>query len=95
MSKKNPNQAKLKLLARIYSDPKYTGKHVLVFGKEIYTANTGKQINKIFFREVKRRPDITPLSVYIPKNDTLILVHLQQFLESPIAQSLSPRFGQK
>lgn len=58
----------------IYRDPKYGGKHVIVIGEDVYTAKSGKAHNLLLEKLVKRYPDKKPLVMYVPKEDTLILI---------------------
>ncbi len=74
MTKKASDQIERRLLSKVYSDPRNAGKHILIMGKTIHVASTGAQATKIFMTETKKHPGITPLSVYVPKADTLILL---------------------
>ena len=61
------------LMERVFGNPKYKGKHVIVIADQIFTASTGKQAQKILKRAHKKYPDRSPSITYIPKADTLIL----------------------
>jgi hypothetical protein len=61
------------IVHKIYTDPKYSGKHVLAIAGKIFAMNTGNEAAKVFARETKKYPNETPLGTYIPKADTLIL----------------------
>ena len=61
------------IVHKIYTDPKYSGKHIVAIAGKIFTADTGSEAVRIFAREVKKYPNETPLGTYIPKADTLIL----------------------
>lgn len=64
------------LLAKIYQDPKYKGKHVIVINDRIYATRTGKAKSLLLEKLLKQYPDKTPIIAYIPKVDTLILINL-------------------
>ena len=68
------------LMFKIFSEPKYKGKHVIVLGSEIYTARTGKQAQKILEMVHKKYPSQSPSITYIPKADSLILKNTRLFL---------------
>lgn len=59
----------------IYSDPKYKGKHVIIIKDKIFSARTGEEMVKKFEDVVKKYPDFQPTLTYIPKEDSLILLH--------------------
>jgi len=61
------------ILRKVNKDPKYSGKHVIIIGGKVYTANSGKKHAKLIMKLVKEYPKETPLVAYIPKEDTLIL----------------------
>lgn len=61
------------LVHKIYSDPKYAGKHVVAIGGVIYAAKTGDEAAKIFAEQVKKHPGAMPMGTFIPEADTLIL----------------------
>ncbi len=52
---------------------RYRGRHVLVLGKKIFSARTGKEAFRLFKKLEKDHPQMSPLIAYIPKEDTLIL----------------------
>lgn len=58
----------------IYQDPKYSGKYVIVVNREIYTAKSGKSHTNLLEKVIKKYPDKKPLVMYVPKEDTLILI---------------------
>lgn len=60
-------------MEKIFSDPQFKGKHVIVVGGQIFAVATGKEANKILERVHKKYPKETPSITYIPKSDTLIL----------------------
>ena len=55
------------------SNPKYSGKHVVIIANKVFTAKTGETINKILDKLEKKYPKEIPEITYIPKEDTLIL----------------------
>jgi|GEM_PF-752945 len=59
-------------IAAFYQNPKYRGRYVIVVGKDIYTAKSGKSHNPLLEKLMKDHPDETPLVTYIPREDTLI-----------------------
>ena len=71
MKKKN----NFKILSKkIYSDPQYKGKHIIIIGGKIFAAKTGSASSKMLEELVKKYPRSTPMLTYIPKADTLILL---------------------
>ena len=70
------NNTSPSLLVKIYQDPKYRGKHVVVINDKIYATKTGKAKSLLLEKLLKQYPDKTPIITYIPKADTLILVNL-------------------
>lgn len=69
-SQKNSNKQS-DLMRQILSDQKYKGKHVIVVGERIFTANTGEGAGKILRRVRDEYPQTTPAITYIPDADTL------------------------
>lgn len=70
---KKPNLKQTDLMQQILSDQKYKGKHIVVVGEHIFTANTGEGAGKILKRVRSEYPQTTPAITYIPDADTLIL----------------------
>lgn len=64
------------LLVKIYQDPKYKGKHVIIMDNKVFATKTGKAKSIILDKLLKKYPDKTPTITYIPKVDTLILINL-------------------
>lgn len=64
-------------IAGIYQDPKYRGKYVIVVDKDVFSAKTGKAHNLLLEHLVKKYPDKNPIVMYVPKDDTPILVSLE------------------
>lgn len=61
------------LISKVYSNPQYKGKHVVIIGGKIYVARTGKSAAKMFEELTQKYPSQQPTITYIPKADTLIL----------------------
>jgi len=58
---------------KIFNNPRFRGKHVIVVAGKIFTAKTGEKASQIL-KEVRRKyPGKTPAITYIPKADALIL----------------------
>lgn len=64
------------LLAEIYQNPRYKGKHVIIIGGKVYATKTGKAKTKLLHELLIKHPTDTPNITYIPKVDSLILVLL-------------------
>lgn len=60
-------------IATIYQDPKYGGKYVIVMGEKVYSSEA-KHHSFLLEKLVKQYPHEKPLIIYIPKDDTLILL---------------------
>ncbi|PIS22213.1 hypothetical protein COT50_03155 [candidate division WWE3 bacterium CG08_land_8_20_14_0_20_41_10] len=60
-------------ISKIFSNPKYRGRHVVVAGDRVYSSATGNGVVKILDRLNKDHPKIIPEISYIPKPRTLIL----------------------
>lgn len=58
---------------RLFSNPKYRGKHVVAIANQIFTANTGEAANKLLTKVIKEHPRSTPTITYIPKDQMLVL----------------------
>jgi len=72
--KLNAMTAKSKaLIAEIYKNPKYSGKHVIIIGGKIHAKKTGAAKSGLLETLIKKYPKETPIVTYIPKEDTLIL----------------------
>ncbi|PIP16202.1 MAG: hypothetical protein COX46_03675 [bacterium (Candidatus Ratteibacteria) CG23_combo_of_CG06-09_8_20_14_all_48_7] len=62
------------LYEKVYSEPKYKGKHIIIIGGRIFAAKTGLTASKMLEELIKKHPRSTPSLTYIPKADTLILL---------------------
>ena len=60
-------------IGAIYQDPKYGGKYVIVMGKNIYSSEA-RDHSFLLEKLVKKYPHEKPLTIYVPKDDTLILL---------------------
>lgn len=58
---------------KIYGNPYYRGKHVVIVAGKVFTAKTGKTATKILKKVRCQYPKETPAITYIPKADALIL----------------------
>ncbi|MBI3335844.1 MAG: hypothetical protein HY001_05130 [Candidatus Portnoybacteria bacterium] len=61
------------LLAQIYRNPQYSGKHIIIIGGKVYSAKTGKQASALLEMLLKKYPRQVPVVTYIPKADSLML----------------------
>ena len=60
-------------LHRLWTNPRYRGKHVLVVAGHTYVAQSGAEATRLFERVTRQYPKARPTLAYIPKADTLIL----------------------
>lgn len=65
-----------KLISRIYQNPAYRGKHIIIIGGRIYATKTGSAKTELLERLLKKYPKDTPVITYIPTEDSLILLAL-------------------
>jgi len=61
------------LLDKIYSSPKYKGKHVVAVSGKVFSAKTGEEANKLLEKVMKKYPRSTPTITYVPKDEMLVL----------------------
>lgn len=61
------------LISKIYRDPNFKGKHIIIIGGKIYFIKTGKAKSELLNKLLKKYPEETPIITYIPKADSLIL----------------------
>ena len=66
-------QTNSKIMYQVYNNPKYAGKHIVAVGGKIYVAQTGEEAIKIFAEQIKKHPNETPLTTYVPRAGSLIL----------------------
>ena len=57
---------------KIFKDPQYRGKHVVLFGSKVLAAGTWSEVSRMFDKWLKKSKD-PPTLTYIPKEDALIL----------------------
>ena len=60
-------------LRKLYANPRYRGKHVLVIAGQVYVARTGAEASRQFDRATRAHPHARPTLAYIPKADALVL----------------------
>lgn len=63
---------KVLIPTKIFEDPKYRGKHVVIEGNKVIAAGNWEKVSKVFDQTVKKSKK-SPSLTYIPKEDTLIL----------------------
>lgn len=64
---------KKNLLAQIYGDSKFAGKHIIIIGGKIYATKTGQASSELLDKLLKQYPREIPTITYIPAEDSLIL----------------------
>jgi hypothetical protein len=65
-----------KVMLNVMSNPRYKGRHIVVVKGKVFTAGTGKQVNKLLDRLELQYPHDRIALTYIPRGDTLILLWL-------------------
>jgi len=61
------------LLKRVYTNPRYRGKHLIIIGNEVFVARSAADAPRLFERVMRSHPHTTPTLAYVPQADTLIL----------------------
>lgn len=61
------------LIAKAYATPRYRGRRVIILHGTIFPSRSGLTGFRQLKSLVKHYPDETPMIVYVPKADTLIL----------------------
>jgi hypothetical protein len=61
------------LMTEVFKNIKYRGKHVILAGGKIFTAETGAKAAKILKQIRSKFPKETPEIAYLPKAHSLIL----------------------
>jgi len=61
------------LISKVYKDPQYEGRHIIIIGDQIYARKTGVAKSKLLETLIKKYPKKKPIVAYIPKEDALIL----------------------
>lgn len=59
--------------SRLFSNPKYQGKHIVAIANKVFTADTGEAANELLTKAIKKHPRSTPTITYIPKDQMLVL----------------------
>ncbi|MEK9165672.1 MAG: hypothetical protein AAB525_02330 [Patescibacteria group bacterium] len=67
------NQKENLLLSKIYHNPKYKGKHIIIIDDKIYDRKTGQGKTKLLNKLLLKYPHQVPTITYIPQADSLIL----------------------
>lgn len=62
------------LIVKIYKEPKYRGKHIIIIANKIFATRTGKAKSELLSKLLKKYPKETPTITYVPKADSLILL---------------------
>ena len=64
------------LISKIYKNPKYKGRHIIIIGGKIYATKTGRNSSDMLEKLLKKYPKEIPTITYIPAEDSLILLVL-------------------
>ena len=64
---------KKSLISRVYRNPKYKGRHIIVIGGKIFDTKTGRASSDLLEKLLKKYPKEIPTIAYIPTEDSLIL----------------------
>ena len=59
------------LMSKVYKNPKYKGRHIIIGGK-VYTTKTGRASSDLLEKLLKKYPKEIPSITYIPAEDSLI-----------------------
>lgn len=62
------------IFKKIWGNPRYAGKHVIVIAGKVFTAKTGGEASQLFDKVVRKYPGKIPSLTYVPKAESLILV---------------------
>lgn len=60
------------LLVRVYANPRYRGKHVIVVDDKVFVARSATDAPRLFDRVIRAYPRSTPTLVYVPRADALV-----------------------
>lgn len=60
-------------MTKVFQDPKFRGKHVILVAGKVYTATRGSTVAKILEKLEKKYPKQTPEYAYIPKGKSAII----------------------
>ena len=61
------------LISRIYKEPKYKGRHIIIIDGKIYATKTGRDSSDLLEKLLKKYPKKIPTITYIPTEESLIL----------------------
>jgi len=62
------------LISKVYKNPKYKGRHIIIIGGKIYATKTGRAKTEILEKLLKKYPKEIPTITYIPAEESLILL---------------------
>ena len=62
-----------RVLERVYANPRYRGKHLIVVGDKVFVARSAAEAPRLFDRVTRAHPGVTPTLIYVPQADALIL----------------------
>jgi hypothetical protein len=62
-----------RVLERVYANPRYRGKHLIVVEDEVFVARSAAEAPRLFDRVIRAHPGATPTLIYVPRADALIL----------------------
>jgi hypothetical protein len=60
-------------MEKIWGNPRYVGKHIIIIAGRVFTAKTGREASQLFNKLIRKHPGKTPSLTYIPKAESLIL----------------------
>lgn len=58
---------------KVFTNPLYQGKHLVMIQDKVFSAKTGSEAAKIFKKVIKKYPNEKPTITYVPKEGSLIL----------------------
>ena len=61
------------VIAKVYANPRYRGKRVIVIHGKVFPSSGGKSGFRQLKALLQRYPEETPTIVYVPKAESLIL----------------------
>lgn len=64
------------LVAKVYANPRYRGKRVIIIHGKVFPGSGGKSGFRQLKALLQRYPEETPTIVYVPKAESLIVVLL-------------------
>jgi len=62
-----------RLLERVYANPRYRGKHLIVVEDKVFVARSAAEAPGLFDRVTHAHPGTTPTLIYVPQADALTL----------------------